>query len=135
MNMDELSLSIVLDAVDAAVFIVQEMVILRANVAATRLTGYAMDALGGMPLKALIHPDYAASFGAELEMLIPFEIRLLKADQTSVWVRWTPKRLIGQEKPIWIMTLAAIEDQKQLESELRHQRQFQMTPSKARRMK
>lgn len=124
MNMDELSLSIVLDAVDAAVFIVQEMVILRANVAATRLTGYAMDALGGMPLKALIHPDYAASFGSELEMLIPFEIRLLKADQSSVWVRWTPKRLIGQEKPIWIMTLAAIEDQKQLESELRHQRQL-----------
>lgn len=124
MNMEELSLSIVLDAVDAAVFIVQEMVILRANVAAMRLTGYAMDALGGMPLKALIHPDYALSFGADLEALIPFEIRLLKADQSSVWVRWTAKRLIGQEKPIWIMTLAAIEDQKQLESELRHQRQL-----------
>ncbi|MBZ0284811.1 MAG: PAS domain S-box protein [Anaerolineae bacterium] len=124
MNLDELSLSAVLDAIDAAVFIVQDMVILRANVAAMRLTGYPMDALGGMPLKALIHPDYAASVHANLETLVPFEIRLLTADQTPVWVRWTPKRIVWREQPAWIMTLVMIEDRKQLESELRHQRQL-----------
>lgn len=124
MNFDELSLPAVLDAIDAPVFIVRDAIVMRANVAAARLSGYGLDDLVGMPLKGLVHADYAAPFSANLEMLIPFETRLLTADQTPLWVRWTPKRILWQDNPLWVMTVTPLEDQKHLESELNYQKQL-----------
>ncbi|MBI1278964.1 MAG: PAS domain S-box protein [Anaerolineaceae bacterium] len=124
MMTENISVNSLLDAVASPLLICQNNNILYANLAAQNLTGYSSTELLAQPADTLIyqtsskvftawHTRQLSSPGAET-----VDVRLLKADQSLVWVRLTAAATLFEGKSAQLLTLQDISHQRQTETEL-----------------
>lgn len=117
------------DTTSAAIFILQEGMIVYANPAARFITGYAPDELKGQPLHALAHPSYRAllktprlSSGWVRDLPTRYELKIIHRSGEERWLDVTTGQMDYNGQPGWLLTAFDITERDRAERALKRAR-------------